>query len=424
GAGFTLVKTTQAGAETASQAWTLIAGPSRILADPTDLLALPALAAAWLIWRRCQSEQAAQRARTLIIVPIALIAVTATAPEGASRWSATTGVSADGDAITVFFENDYAGPYVSRDGGRTWQTPPPRSTPVAYPRPRSSTQECVPGEPAHCYRVDPPRLAVQESRDGARTWNTAWQLSEGREDMLRRRYGPTGEHFWRGSQAIAVQKTAGGHVVVAANGTDGIAVRDESGAWRRLGASSEGFSPEAAESLRPSDVDLESERTMGFFAGLLTFLAGVAAACRSGRAAVVFAMVASVLIVAGFLIALEGLDGYLLVNMPFILGGACGLLGLIFAVIAAMAIRPNGWTWLFLLITPPATMLTIWSLFSGWAQGAPDDYSTAVRLSCLTVVIGVATTVTAGYRGRRRIVRENDGPQLEIVTGGDTEDPA
>ncbi|GIH93848.1 hypothetical protein ACFFMN_16145 [Planobispora siamensis] len=423
GLGFTLVKTTQAGAEAASQAWTLLAGPSRVLADPTDLITLPALAAAWLIWRRCQSEQAVRRARTLIIVPIALIAVTATAPEGASRWSATTGVSVDGDAITVFFESDYDGPYVSRDGGQTWEVPPPRSTPVVYPRPRPRTQDCVPGEPAHCYRVDPPRLAVQESRDGGRTWSAAWQLSEGREDMLRRRYGPAGEHLWTGSQAIAVQKTAGGHVVVAANGSDGIAVRDESGAWQRLGASGDGFSPEAAESLRPSDVNLEPERTMGFFAGLLVFLAGVGAAFRSGKAAVVFAVIASALISAGFLMTLRGMgEPYLIVNLPSILGGACALLGLIFAVIAAMAVRPNGWTWLFLLVTPPATMLTVWSLFSGWTQGAPDDYSTAVWLSCLAVIIGVATTVTAGYRGRRPIARENS--RLEIMTGGDPEDPA
>ncbi|GAA3143460.1 hypothetical protein [Nonomuraea roseoviolacea] len=44
GALFTLAKTTQTGAEAASHLFTLVAGPSHVLDDPTDLLALPALA--------------------------------------------------------------------------------------------------------------------------------------------------------------------------------------------------------------------------------------------------------------------------------------------------------------------------------------------------------------------------------------------
>ncbi|MEU8379692.1 hypothetical protein, partial [Streptosporangium sp. NPDC048865] len=51
GAVFTLVKTTTVGAALASQAWTLVWGPSRVLADPVDLVALPALYVAWWTWR-------------------------------------------------------------------------------------------------------------------------------------------------------------------------------------------------------------------------------------------------------------------------------------------------------------------------------------------------------------------------------------
>ena len=47
GAAFTLVKTTAIGAALASQAWTLAWSPSLVLADPVDLIALPALYAAW-----------------------------------------------------------------------------------------------------------------------------------------------------------------------------------------------------------------------------------------------------------------------------------------------------------------------------------------------------------------------------------------
>ncbi|WP_143120928.1 hypothetical protein [Streptosporangium canum] len=58
GTGFVLVKTTATGAALASQAWTLFAGPSRVLADPTDLVALPALGLAWLVSRRCRADHA------------------------------------------------------------------------------------------------------------------------------------------------------------------------------------------------------------------------------------------------------------------------------------------------------------------------------------------------------------------------------
>ncbi|GIH93849.1 hypothetical protein ACFFMN_16140 [Planobispora siamensis] len=179
----------------------------------------------------------------------------------------------------------------------------------------------------------------------------------------------------------------------------------------------------APESYPPPELNLGAERVTGIFAGLLTFLAGTAAACRHRKSTVVFAAIASAFVSAGFLITLQGAGRpYLIVNLPFVLGGACALLGMIFAIVTAVAARPRGWTWLFLLVTPPATMLTVWSLFSGWLRGTPEYYSTAVWLSCLAVIIGVATTVTAGHRGRRPIVREDS--RLEIVTGEDSEDPA
>ncbi|MEU0567650.1 hypothetical protein ABZ297_19995 [Nonomuraea sp. NPDC005983] len=53
GALFAVVKSTETGADAASQVWSLLAGPSRVLADSTDLLlALPALAVAWWVRQR------------------------------------------------------------------------------------------------------------------------------------------------------------------------------------------------------------------------------------------------------------------------------------------------------------------------------------------------------------------------------------
>lgn len=46
GGGFVLAKVTESGAAVASAAWSAVAGPSYILMDPSDVIALPALAVA------------------------------------------------------------------------------------------------------------------------------------------------------------------------------------------------------------------------------------------------------------------------------------------------------------------------------------------------------------------------------------------
>ncbi|MGH3746667.1 MAG: hypothetical protein ACRDT8_04625, partial [Micromonosporaceae bacterium] len=50
GIGFGWVKATEHGAAAASAAWSVVAGPSQVLRDPTDLVALPALALSWWAW--------------------------------------------------------------------------------------------------------------------------------------------------------------------------------------------------------------------------------------------------------------------------------------------------------------------------------------------------------------------------------------
>ncbi|WP_344972946.1 hypothetical protein [Streptosporangium fragile] len=395
GIGFALVKTTEAGAGLASQAWTLVAGPSRVLADPTDLVALPALGAAWLVWRRSRADHAVRRARVLIIVPVALISVTATSQAPAPP--AAVAVTADDDAITVFSTSGFSrGAAFSRDGGRTWS---PAPAPAALPSP--ATRACLPDDPRHCYRVVPPRLAVDESLDGGANWKTVWTVSEGRADALRRNTEDHSARAWQGSAAVAVQRRPDGHVVVVANGNDGIAVRDTRGTWQRLGfpPSGEGFSADAAVPLRSPDVSLVPEYRNGFFAGLLGFMAGMAVARRHEPRTSRLAVSAYILAPAGFVLSLP--SDSVLGTLMLVAGVACALIAAALTTAAAIKARVPGRAWAALLAIAVCTPLVIGAVFTSWVSGTPDDYATAGLLAWLAGGTGVGASVLVGWTATR-----------------------
>ncbi|MFF3437911.1 hypothetical protein [Streptosporangium sp. NPDC002721] len=429
GVGFTLVKTTEAGAELASRAWTLVAGPSLVLADPTDLVALPALGAAWLVWRRCGAGHPARRVRALVIVPVALVGVTATSAEPGPP--AATQVFVRGEAITVVMDHETE--IVSSDGGRTWaalpvreQGPrslppsdPPESSPlpdVASPSPSPGlaepgsssvpdrvTRACLPDEPAHCYRVVPPRLAVDESRDGGAGWDTVWAVSEGRQGALQRRTEERWSRSWQGSSAIAVQRVPDGHVVVAANGDDGIVVRDARGNWRRMGLSDGGFSANAAIPLDAPGVGLATEHRIGLFVGLLGFMSGMAVARRHVRRNPGMTVFAHVLAAVGFVLALpSGGRSHDLIDFGVLvaaLGGFCALVATLLVALAAIIARVPARTWLALVVIASCTPLSMWMLFTGWESGVIDDYSTVGFLAWLVGGAGVGASVLVGWAG-------------------------
>ncbi|WP_051753246.1 hypothetical protein [Streptosporangium amethystogenes] len=403
GVGFTLVKTTEEGAELASRAWTLVAGPSRVLADPTDLVVLPALGVAWLVWRGCRSDQTVRRARALVVVPFALVGVTATsaAPPPPTALS----VSADGESITVFTRFGPSSAVVSRDGGRTWSMrPDPVQAPATPPvPPLPATRACLPDDPRHCYRVSPPRLGVDETRDGGTSWKTVWGVTEGREDALRRSNDHPYTPPWQGSTAIAVQRVPDGHVVVVANGTDGIAVRGPWGAWRRHGFSAGGFYSDAAVPLDALNIDLRVEHRIGLFTGLLAFMVGMTAARRREPQDSGLAATAYVLAALGFLFVQPSES--LISPLFFLFGSACGLTAAALMATAAIKARVPAWTWTTLSAITVCTSAIIWTIFSGWLSGTPDDYSTARLLAWFAGCSGVGTSVLIGWTAARNAER-------------------
>ncbi|MFF3670886.1 hypothetical protein [Microtetraspora malaysiensis] len=403
---FTLVKTTAAGAEAASWLWSLLI-PSRVVADPTDLIALPALGLAWLAWRQAARRPPVRLPHAVLVVPVAVFAVTATSavPQAPSAVS----VAVNGSAVVV----DVAPPSVgaqaraSTDGGATWH---PWTENRTY-APQSSA--CVPGEQAHCYRIRPGLLEIEETTDGGSTWSTSWAVPSGRRHWLDRIYENSDPHGLpsdlAASRALAVQAVPGGagaHIVVVANGPDGVAVRDASGLWRRLGfADDGGFSARSAAPLTNPGVQIDDELWIAVLIAVAVLLLGLVADGFLGRAPVAFG-VAGLLLWIG-LLPFAGppvLDWpYSLVarlaGIPLALAGGVGVL-VVWAVHQNHTERAGGRS----ALVAVATFAGVYFPFLGWSAGLPDAYRTAVLLA---VILGATAP---GWLIARRILQKRKGP--------------
>lgn len=399
GVAFTLVKTTAVGAALASQAWTLVWGPSRVLADPVDLVALPALYAAWWAWRH-PDARAVRLARAAIVVPLTVLAVAATGQvDTFTPYSAYAVDVIDGTIVVATRGGSQSWltgtGFASGDAGESWSG---RTVPETLPE---RTSACVPGLPDRCYRIVPGRLKVEESRDGR--WVTAWEVSPDDQAWLARAYDPeypdgTGVVA---SLGIAVQKLPGGHVVVVANGADGIALRDVSGAWHRLGwVEGKGFASTAAPSLTSPGRYEDSIHTIALSAA---FAAGVVALGCGVRRFGFF--VAALALWAGVSSFRSGMDTAILFNPFSVLLGialmSAGAGGMIMSAVRGEApLR----TWVIGAATAVVTYYAIMTPFRAWSAGWLDSSSSAFNLSTVlgiaTVCAGVLTVIRLG--GPRR----------------------
>ncbi|WP_206060704.1 hypothetical protein [Nonomuraea basaltis] len=402
---FALVKTTETGAEAASQAWTLVAGPSRVLADPTDLLALPALALAWWVRRRSRTTAPSARWRIIVTIPLAVLAVTATA--AAPPPPAADSVEVDrGGRITVRAE--YGTTWFSEDGGTTWS----EESTVSWPEEGDATSSagsdvfpsegsgepvkvrqsaaCVPYQAMRCYRVVPGQMAVEQSDDGSKTWALSWSLSGDDRERLLRRYD---ESSGLSAKGLAVQGWPGGHVVVVANGVDGIMVRDVSGTWRRVGWPGE---TEAAQ------VDLDPEFDVALFLAACMLFGGAGAGLRRHhRSYPVFAVVTCL----GFYLALLGWGP----ELPFSSSGPMLLAGSLMTMTGALVCfvllctghaRPLPVA--VGVLAAPLVYASAYLPFHGWAAGVPGSHWVAVVLAVLLTAAVLLGSVAIIRRDARR----------------------
>jgi hypothetical protein len=278
GLAFAAAKGFTAGAEVAEALWSVARGPSQFLADPTDLIALPALLlSGWAFSRTTALADGVVRSLLLLLLlPAGLLATTATSPADYPNaiWVGEVDgrlVMGDGphDGPALRYDGTASRPddlFYSDDAGLTWDreielmhpptsiasldplSPTPSSTPSLSPSlspspialvdrlPTMLTSDCA---PTVCYRVVPGELHVQRSTDGGQRWETEWRVSGLRYARLVAGYSDLGDpavHL--SSLGLVMHETAGGqHVVLVANGRDGILRRDEAGNWDRQDAS-------------------------------------------------------------------------------------------------------------------------------------------------------------------------------------------
>ncbi|WP_214319352.1 hypothetical protein [Nonomuraea sediminis] len=367
---FTLVKTTQTGAEVASHLWTLVAGPSRVLADPTDLLALPVLGLSW--WIRGRSVPA--RWRAVVGVPLAVLAVTATS---AAPRPSVESIEIQGQWIRAHVNG--ADDLASSDGGLTWT----RVTDATHDL-QSPTAACVPRLPQRCYRVVPGRFAVAESDDYGRTWHDSWSMPPARMDWVDRE---SGGRDGSSTRTLAVQDRPGGHVVVVANGVDGILMRDAGGAWRQVGWPDGGQTDDLARD------PLAPERTAAWELAVAMLLATIGAGLR--RLYTPYSIFAMLTCVGVYLVntaptesSFIGIDALkLALGIPLIGIGALACVSLA----AAGRARPG--TVLGALAAGPLVFATVYLPFHGWSQGTPESYGTALTLAVVLTGGVMAATI-------------------------------
>lgn len=393
GIGFTLVKTTQVGAELASEAWTWVAGPSRVLADPTDLLALPALGLA--LWIRHLSASPS-RARILVGIPLAVLAVTATSGVPGAPDASFVEVRADGIVVSGW---DFQ-PLVSQDGGASWHAMQ-RQEEEHRGEPRTSA--CA---ELRCYRIVADRMKVMESADGGRTWRVSWEVSEGRAKLLDRALDDPRccrRHPLR-SEALAVQvRPGGGHVVVVTNERDGIAVRDEGGTWRRLGFTAGGAGLSTATALTQFGQQVDDETRAAALVGFWVMIVGIVVVAAPGRArrrSIGWLGLVGVLLMMPY-DSLFNPELYFMTENP--LPWLLGLPGAVITVsvlIGALTLVRGLSAFLKPLGVGVAVALGIALPFYGWSAGVPDDYNVALALA-IVVGLGLGGAGLLYLRGSR-----------------------
>ncbi len=237
----------------------LLGYPTRIVLDPTDLIALVVLWPAWRLWQQ-QTQQPPLSFRatrfSYAMLGVAALATVATSPP-MDRPISSIAVGEDGTIYAASATGDVEHPpyiiYESKDGGYSWEykvneywgslnMSPIVAEDLAVGDELPSVQCLSPTSP-RCYRITG-IMQVEQSHDGGRSWTSAWTLPP-RVEYIKR-----GELFAGSGMCFAydgvpdgivtpqdmeILPEGEGHRIVVALGENGVLVRHPNGTWSRVG---------------------------------------------------------------------------------------------------------------------------------------------------------------------------------------------
>ncbi|MGH3348245.1 MAG: hypothetical protein ACRDO4_14800 [Nocardioides sp.] len=239
--GFVATKTTAAGAAAASAAWSLTGIDTHIVADPTDLLALPAVLVARVVWLQAGRPGGQRRLAAVLglaVLPFGVLATAATSPcntdEGVTSADVVDGrISGDGERRAVVVLEDHAAWRVVDATGEV-STLPEIDRDRMGDSVRTFDGACA-VDALTCWRITLERDAVQLSTDGGRSWRTELAVTdEQREASLDGVEESCGEEPEADLSDLAVLDTDSGPLVAVSARHAGAWLRDAPGEWRLL----------------------------------------------------------------------------------------------------------------------------------------------------------------------------------------------
>ena len=241
GAGFVFCKTSSFGAEVTSSVWSLFGTPTMIRADVTDLLALPALYAAWRIHRTASRAVGAGWRRTVAVavgmalLPIGVLATAATSCDGDDGlWTidAVQGRFTGTQSRQVFVVSDDASGYVRIDP-LSGQVGGLADGDVARLRDEHPIGACD-STGVRCWRVEDFER-VQSSVDGGVTWRDDLVVSpEEQAESVEDVDAGCGREASARLTSLAVADVDGVPAVVVTATHLGVWWRDADGNWRLI----------------------------------------------------------------------------------------------------------------------------------------------------------------------------------------------
>lgn len=256
GAGFTVMKVSDTGARLAGEAWSLLT-PSHVVADRTDLFALPVLVLAWWTAGWATRREPVDRRRVglalgSVALPFAVVATSATGAcmphlSASGVITVTGGLTVStGDEEDLVVRTDDG--YLVLDTGRLVRAPEQDTERIRTAldavapawRQQPHRQGCSRVQPTWCWRLSAreDRVVLEQTVDG-RVWTLEDQSwASDREEVLDDLGEACGEDPRFRSVELTVADTGRGPVVAVALLEGGLALRGPSGAWTRLDLSS------------------------------------------------------------------------------------------------------------------------------------------------------------------------------------------